>query len=156
MALDVKGKRLFVAALGNNTVEVIDLNRGQRSASLKGFHEPQGVAYLPELDKIVVANGQGGGVAFLDGKTYKVISRVEPLDDADNVRYDPGRKWVVVGYGSGALAILDATTGIRVHDIKLPGHPESFQLRNGEIYVNVPSAGQVCVVNMANPTATTR
>src|SRR5437016_2642179 len=97
MAVDVKGGRLFIAALGNNTVEVVDLNRGQRAVSLKGFHEPQGIAYLPDFDRIVVANGHGGGVAFLDGKTYKVVSRIESLEDADNVRYVG--KMVHVGYG---------------------------------------------------------
>src|SRR5438270_1473426 len=54
LAVDLKGNRLFVAALGNNTVEVIDLNAGKLAKSLTGFHEPQGVAFLPDSNRIVI------------------------------------------------------------------------------------------------------
>ena len=48
LAIDPKGHRLFVAALGNNTVEVLDVERNRHEKSLPGFREPQGVLYLPE------------------------------------------------------------------------------------------------------------
>src|SRR5947207_14808378 len=57
LAADVKGRRLFVAALGNDTVEVLDLATGRRTKSLAGFGEPQGLAYLPEQNRLYVANG---------------------------------------------------------------------------------------------------
>src|SRR5438552_1378015 len=59
---DVKGQRLFVAALGNNTLEVLDLAQGKRIRSVTGLREPQGVAYVAELDQVVVANGDDGTV----------------------------------------------------------------------------------------------
>src|SRR5205807_2198322 len=102
MAVDVKGMRLFVAALGNNTVEVVDLKRGSVARSLRGFHEPQGVAYIPSLNRLGVANGQGGGFVILDGTTLKELHRVASLEDADNVRAS-GRDFIV-GYGNGSLA----------------------------------------------------
>ncbi len=49
---DVKGQRLFVAALGNNTLEVLDLAQGKRIRSVIGLREPQGVAYVAELDQV--------------------------------------------------------------------------------------------------------
>src|SRR5690349_6910030 len=45
IALDRGRQRLFVAALGNNTVEAIDLRAGKRSDRIAGLHEPQGVGY---------------------------------------------------------------------------------------------------------------
>ena len=54
-ALDAAGKRLFVAALGNNTVEVIDLAAKKRIRSLAGMSKPTGVLYLAETDRILVA-----------------------------------------------------------------------------------------------------
>jgi hypothetical protein len=45
MAMDLKGQRLFVAALGNNTVEVLDLRAGNRIRRITGLHEPQGVGF---------------------------------------------------------------------------------------------------------------
>src|ERR687884_537190 len=59
MALDPQADRLFVAALGNNTLEVIDLKAGKVTDEIKGLKEPQGVAYVPEGNKLLVTNGQG-------------------------------------------------------------------------------------------------
>src|SRR6266567_7196064 len=53
-AVDVKGQRLFVAALGNNIVEVIDLVAGKRAHSVTGLQKPQGVLFLLELDQLVI------------------------------------------------------------------------------------------------------
>jgi DNA-binding beta-propeller fold protein YncE len=146
MAVDLKGQRLFVAALGNNTLEVIDLKKGERVASVLGFDEPQGIVYIPESGKVVIANGGDGAVTFLDGQSLKPLKTIRTGGDADNVRYDPARGRVYVGYGEGALAVLSAE-GERIGDVSLGGHPESFQLDGGKIYVNVPSRREVAVVD---------
>jgi len=149
MAVDAAGQRLFVAALGNNTVEVVDLKNGKQIQTLSGFAEPQGIVYVPEFDKLFVANGADGTLRVLDGHFFKTIGTVQLGDDADNVRYDETAKKVYVGYGSGALAAIDAKTGAKVADIKLAGHPESFRLeREGaRIFVNIPGADQIAVVD---------
>lgn len=149
MAADVSGQRLFVAALGNDTVEVLDLKAGKIIQSLPGFAEPQGIAFAPEFDRIFIANGQDGTCRILDGHTFKTISSVQCGDDADNVRYDEAAKLIYVGYGSGALAVLDAKTGAKVREIKLAGHPESFRIETGgtRIFVNVPKADHIAVVD---------
>src|SRR6266853_2355567 len=92
MATDIAGQRLFVAALGNNTVEILDLKAGKTLQSLPGFAEPQGIAYVPELDRVFVANGQDGTCRILDGHSFKTISSVQCGEDADNVRYDETAK----------------------------------------------------------------
>jgi DNA-binding beta-propeller fold protein YncE len=149
MAADVAGQRLFVAALGNNTVEVLDLKAGTTIQSLPGFAEPQGIVYVPELNRVFIANGQDGTCRILDGHSFNTISSVACGDDADNVRYDAKAARIYVGYGGGALAVLDAKTGSKVADIKLAGHPESFRLETTgpRIFVNVPQAGHIAVVN---------
>lgn len=146
MAVDLKGQRLFVAALGNNTLEVLDLKRGERVTSVSGFDEPQGIVYIPESGKVVIANGGDGAVTFLDGQTLKPLKTVSTGGDADNVRYDSARGRVYVGYGEGALAVL-STDGERIGDVSVGGHPESFQLDGDKIYVNVPSRREVAVVD---------
>jgi len=149
MAADVGGQRLFVAALGNNTVEVLDLKAGKTIQSLPGFAEPQGIAFVSEFGRIFVANGQDGTCRILDGHTLKTINSVQCGDDADNVRYDEAAKRIYVGYGNGALAALDAKTGAKLADLKLAGHPESFGLETGgnRIFVNVPKAEHIAVVD---------
>lgn len=149
MAFDVKGQRLFVAALGNNTVEVLDLRTGKHIHSISGLYEPQGVGYVPEFNKIFVANGGDGTCQVFDGTSFQLVSSVKFAADADNVRYDASTQRVYVGYGAGALGIIDAKDNKLVGDIHLAGHPESFQLEKSGpiIYVNVPTAQQVAVVD---------
>src|SRR5215208_5786803 len=152
MALDSEGARLFVAALGNNTVEVIDLKAGNRTEEIKNLQEPQGVVYVPEGSKLLVTNGEGDTLDIYDGQSLKLLNQVELGDEPDNVRYDATAGYAYVGYGTGngsALGVVDVDKATKVADIKLSGHPESFQLEgNGKrIFVNVPTSGQVAVVD---------
>src|SRR5215467_3441292 len=97
MAVDVKGQRLFVAALGNNTVEVLDLRAGKRIHSITGLQEPQGLVYLPELNKLFVASGGDGTCKSFDGKSFQLLDTIKFPDDADNVRYDSAARLLYVG-----------------------------------------------------------
>ncbi len=157
MAVDVKGQRLFVAALGNNTVEVLDLRAGKRVHSITGLPEPQGVGFIPEFNKLFIANAKNGACDVFDASSFKRIKSINFSDDADNVRYDAAVRRVYVGYGSGALGIVDAATGDRLGEIKLDGHPESFQLEKSgtRAFVNVPTAQKVVVVDRDKRTTIT-
>src|SRR5882724_329690 len=148
-ALDPSGERLFVCALGNNTVEVLDLRKGERIRSITGLGAPQGIVYIPELDRLFVANDNGGIFKIYDGKSLQQISELNFKDDADNVRYDEGAKRIHVGFGSGGIAIVNAQEGKQIGSIKLSAHPEAFELeKNGKrIFVNVPKARQVAAVD---------
>jgi len=148
---DAKGHRLFIAALGNNTVEVLDTGSNRHAKSVPGFGEPQGLAYVPESDRLYVANGSAGRVDVLDGGSLAPLKRIAKLDDADNVRYDRAQRTVVIGYGQGAPRIIHADSTESAGDIPLSGHPESFQLERvgSRAFVNVPSARQVAAVDRA-------
>lgn len=151
LALDPEGNRLFVAALGNDTLEVVDVKAVQHERSVPGFGEPQDVRYVPRLDRIYVSNGSADRLDILDGTSLARIKTVEGLKDADNLRYEVATGRVYVGYGKGAIRILDAESGKSVADIRLAGHPESFALegRGTRIFANVPPARQVAVVDRA-------
>jgi len=156
MSVDVKGQRLFVSALGNNTVEVIDIKAGKRVKTITGLAEPQGVLYVPTNDQLYVANGKDGSVRIFDGSSYALVKKLDYGDDADNLRYDAGRKKTLVGYGAGALGEID-NEGVKGADTKLDAHPESFQLeKNGPlIYVNLPKSRKVAVVDREKHMVTT-
>ena len=157
LAVDVAAKRVFVAALGNNTIEVIDINARRVIKSIPGLHEPQGIRFLPDRNRVVVANGGDGTTVFYDGATLSVVHTAQTSGDADNVRYDPKAGRVYVGYGDGAIGSFDAN-GKPLGDIKLAAHPESFQLEGAgsRIFVNVPSAGHVAVIDRDKQTVTGR
>ena len=149
MAVDLNGQRLFIAGLGNGSVEVIDLHSGKRIRSLRGFREPQGVAFVPVPSRLFVANGGDGTCDLLDGNTLQRARTLHLSEDADNVRYDDASHRVYVGFGNGALRALDPGTGDSLGDIPLRAHPESFQLAtaNSRIFVNVPDAGEIAVID---------
>jgi YVTN family beta-propeller protein len=149
MAVDLENRHLLVAALGNNSVEVIDLSKNRVIKSIAGLREPQGIAVLKHQNAFAVACGEDGKCHFFDAKTFQPRSVVELGDDADNVRYDSGENRVYVGFGAGAVGIVDAATRKRIADVSLAGHPESFQLetKGPRIYVNVPTAQQIAVID---------
>ena len=150
-AVDVKGRRLFIAALGNDTVEVLDVASNRHMKSIPGFGEPQGVLYLPQSNRLYVASGSANRVDVLDAASLATVKRIDKLDDADNVRFDAAAGTVMVGYGKGALRLLKADDAQSAGDIKLAGHPESFQLETEgkRAFVNVPTSQHVAVVDRA-------
>src|SRR5207245_8866565 len=101
LAVDLHSQRLFVAALGNNTLEVLDLTAGTHLHTITGLHEPQGVVFLHESNTIVVTNGQTGACDLFDGTAFQHRGAVTLASDADNVRYDAARHTLYIGYGAG-------------------------------------------------------
>lgn len=159
LAADIREKRLFVAAVANHSVEVIDLQSARRVHSIENLPEPQGVLYEPSTDRLYVACALDGSVRIFDGRTFRLLSTVKFPDDADNLRYDSARSKVVVGYagakqlrgrpeGSGGLGFIDLS-GKKTSDIEIDAHPESFQIEhNGRrIFVNVPEKNEIEVVD---------
>ena len=150
---DGKRKRVIGAALGNNTVEIVDTFAGRDVHSIAGAADPQGVVYVGEFDKLFVANGTDGKLRIYDGDSFKLMNTVDIGEDADNVRYDPAEKKVYVAFGgdeSGGIAVLDAASGERLQDVaKLDAHPESFQIAASKpvIYANIAIKAKVVLID---------
>ena len=122
LGIDAKRRRLFVAELGNNSVGVVDLAAGKVLRRITGLSEPQGVAYVQFADSVFVANAGDGSVRVL-----------------------------LVGYGKGALAVIDPVSLSKTGDIRLKAHPEGFQIdeTGTEVFVNVPDAHEIVVGDLA-------
>jgi DNA-binding beta-propeller fold protein YncE len=150
MALDIAGKRLFVAELGNGSVDIVDLQAAKVVGRIGNLREPQGVAYVSDEDLIVVACAGDGSVRFYRGADLRPVKTIALGDDADNVRIDPVTRNILVGYGEGGLAIIDPKTQTKVGELRLAGHPESFQIepKTHRAFVNVPDAHQVAVADL--------
>ncbi|WP_232328864.1 MULTISPECIES: YncE family protein [Sphingomonas] len=149
LAIDLKHDRLFVAELGNGSVDMVDLARGIVAHRITGFKEPQGVAYLPDRDELAVASGGDGTVRFYRGADAVPAGIVQLGEDADNLRVDPRNGRLVAGYGSGALAVIDPATRTVVGRLMLPGHPEGFRLTDDTALINVPDHRTVVKGNIA-------
>jgi YVTN family beta-propeller protein len=151
LAIDPGRRRLFVAELGNNSVGVVDLEAQKLIATIAGLAEPQGVGYEASTDMLYVANAADGSVRMFQGAGFAPSGKIELGNDADNVRVDVGSRKVFVGYGHGALAIIDPAQRGKIGDIPLPAHPEGFQLASSgsRIFVNLPDARQIANVDTA-------
>ena len=148
--VNVKDKVVYIAALDNNTVEVVDIQNGKVIHSIKGLDEPQGVGYIPQTNEIFVANGGNGDCYFYSAATFEKRATIHLSSDADDVRYDSTTKSIYVGYGNGGIAIINAVTHKQTGDVKLPAHPEGFQLDKAAniLLVNLPGKNMVGIIDL--------
>jgi hypothetical protein len=154
ISVDVQGKRLFLAALGNGTMEVIDLAAGKPLRTITGFKDAQGALFVPESNLIFISDGELGVCNVYDGTTYKLVRSIDDVPGADNIRYDAfsartyGAGLVHVAYRKG-LRALDSRNGKPVFDIPLDAQSESFQFEasSGRIFANLPTLGYIAVAS---------
>jgi hypothetical protein len=140
---DPKRRLTIFSGLGNNTIEMVNNFEGKHVKTITGLDEPQGPLYVPEFDKLFVANAGNGVVNVYDAKAWNLLRSISfgEESDTDNLRYDEATKQVFVGI-KGGIGIIDAATEARVGDLKgSGGHTESFQLeKNGSrVFANVPN-----------------
>jgi DNA-binding beta-propeller fold protein YncE len=151
LAIDLGRRRLFVAALEHGSLEVVDLEIKKRLRSITNLSEPQGVLFLEKQGQVVVSNGGSGTLDVFDAGSLEKVVSVKVGEDADNLRYDPLTELVYVGYGEGALAIVDTKEWKVAGEVPLGGHPESFQFdaTTKRAFVNVPGKREIAVVDLA-------
>ena len=161
-SVDVKGQRLFVAAVANHSLEVIDLQSGKQVHTITDLAEPQGVFYDASTNRLYVACALDGSTKIYDGTSFRLLTAVKFPDDADNIRYDARSKSIIVGYagakalrnrqeGTGGLGFIDSD-GKKTFEIIVDAHPESFQLEKTgtRLFVNVPDYQEIEVIDVVS------
>jgi DNA-binding beta-propeller fold protein YncE len=149
LAIDRSGRRIFVAALGNDSLEVVDLDSSAVVHSIRGLSEPQGVEFVGETNKLYVANAGTGECDAYDASSFALLKRIDLGGDADNMHYAAASSLLVVSAGNG-LSVIDTASDTVIGRVDLPGHPEGFALQqNGpKVFANVPlSRGRLFVVD---------
>jgi len=157
MDVDVGNKRLFVAGLENGSLEVVDLRSSRWVRSIPGFKKPQGVWYVPELKKLFVASGDDGMLRVFRAGTLKLIHKIHLEVGANRIAYNPGTKYLYVGYGGkdagkdyGHVAIIDARTDQHIGDVQVIAHPAELLLdKSGQkLFVFVPTPSRIQVIDI--------
>jgi YVTN family beta-propeller protein len=140
---------LFVAELGNDSVGVVDLEERKVVHRIAGLSEPQGIAYHAASGTLYVANAGDGSLRLFQASGFAPLGAIALGADADNIRLDPWRNRIIVGYGKGGLAVVDPASRRKIADMPLEGHPESFQFNEtgSRIFVNVPDAPQIAALD---------
>ena len=156
MDVDIKGKRLFVAGLENGSVEVVDLQAGKWLKTIPGFKKPQGIAYVPSLNKVFVASGDDGMVRVFRGDTLALLNEIKLDLGPNRVAYDPHAQLLYVGYGGkdagkdyGEVGIIDAKTDSHLDDVKIEAHPSELLLDQAgkTLFVFMSAASKIQVVD---------
>jgi DNA-binding beta-propeller fold protein YncE len=156
MDVDVRGNRLFVAALENGTLEVVDLKAGKWTRSIPGFKAPQGVAYVRSLNKLFVASNDDGMVRVFRGDTLELLDSIHLDLGANRVAYDARAGLLYVGYGgraaskeNGAVGIIDARSEKHIADIQVgPRAAEILMDKSGQtLFVFDSIAGKIQVID---------
>jgi DNA-binding beta-propeller fold protein YncE len=149
LTIDPGRHRLFIAEFGNDSVGVVDIDQRKVISLITEQKRPQGIAYEASTDTLYIANGGDGTVRMFQAADFASLGRIDLGDDADNIRVDATAKQVFIGYGSGALAVIDPVNRKKIADIALKAHPESFQLDKEaqRIFVNVPDKQTISVID---------
>jgi hypothetical protein len=143
LAYDPTARRLFVAELGNGSVDAVDLASGRVAGRISGLDRPQGVAWIAASRQLAIAS-QDGSLGFYDA-ALRPLAILKLGEDADNLHVDRTSGMLIVGFGSGALAAVNPASRRIVGRLVLPGHPEGFTVEGGKAYVNVPDSGEIAV-----------
>ncbi len=155
--IDLKGGRLFATPEGYHAVVVFDLKTGKLVHKIDGIGKPHAVLYREDLNRIYITDGDAGDLKIFDGTTYKLLSSVKLLEDADSIGYDPATKHLYIDNGGGdvhqtysMLSVVDTTAGTKLADLKIDGDTlEAMALEKSttKMYVNNRAKNQVSVVD---------
>jgi DNA-binding beta-propeller fold protein YncE len=154
-SIDETGGRLFAAATGNHSVEIIDLVTGKVEQSIGGFGKPHGLAWIGEKGQLFVADGGKGELDVLAGSPLRVMKRVPLSEDADDLVYDADHKLLYVGHGGtnaanpSLIAVIEVENATLVKDIPVAAHPEALEIdvKHGRIFANIADKGEIVVID---------
>src|SRR5260221_8723096 len=155
--IDLKGDRLFATPEGSKSVRVFELKSGKPIHTIAGIEKPHAVLYREDVNRIYVTDGEAGDLKIFDGKTYKLLSNVKLLEDADSIGFDPSTKYLYIDNGGGdvhqtysMVSVVDTTAGKKLADIKVDGdtlEAMALEKSSSKIYVNNKAKNQVDVID---------
>ena len=159
-AYDGGANRLFAAAAGNHTVEVIDVSAGKVLQQITGLGKPHGVAWVAGSGRLFVADGSLAALKVYEGTPFKLIATLPLSDDADDMVYDEATKLLYVGHGGssaaapGRVAVVDTVKLTLVDNLPMKTHPEALEIDpvSHRIFVNVADSAEVAVIDGATHT----
>jgi hypothetical protein len=113
MAVDLEKKRLFVAAVANGTIEVLDLDAGKLINSIPGIKDAQDALFLGgDFNKLYVSS-LDGTLRIFQGETFRLVQALKLEPDPNRLLYDPATDLIYFGYG-GQNAGFDAYARVGV------------------------------------------
>lgn len=160
-AIDLAGQRLFAAATGNHSVEVIDLASGKVEQSIIGLGKPHGLAWIDSTHTLYVADGTLAELRQYRGAPLKLAGSIKLSDDADDMVYNGSNHLLFVGHGGSEAAparitVVDTMDFHLKTNIAVASHPEAIEIdpQGQRIFANIADSGEVSVIDGAGNAVT--
>jgi len=117
--------RVFVAHTANDTVEVIDGEHMTLEQTLADCPQGSGVLCTVEEPAVVFAAARGDGrVMVFDAETCDLVRRIPVGPRPNGLAWDPVHSQLLVAdVEDHGARLVDATTGICIASVGLPGRP---------------------------------
>jgi DNA-binding beta-propeller fold protein YncE len=159
-AFDPTGHRLFAAAPGNHSVEVIDLNTAKVEQSIEGLGKPHGLAWDQGTGSLYVSDGSNAELRLYKGTPLKLAGSIKLSNDADDMVFDEAHHMLYVGHGGGSaavpakVAVIDTVKFALSANLTMASHPEGLDLdeQNRRIFANIADSAEVGVIDGASNT----
>ena len=153
-AIDLARNRLFAAATGNHSVEVIDLKTDKVEQSIAGLGKPHGLAWVEATGSLYVADGTLAELRVYTGSPLALKGTIELSDDADDMVYDAAGKTLYVGHGGDAahparIAVVDAEHFTLTTNLVAATHPEALEIdpQSRRVFANIADSNEVAVID---------
>ncbi len=161
-AVDLAGQRLFAAATGNHSVEVINLKTGELTQSIGALGKPHGLAWVEGTGSLYVADGALGELRVYKGNPLSLSGTIELSDDADDMVYNAADHLLFVGHGGSdaahpaRVAVVDTAPFSLVASLAVATHPEALDIdpESRRVFANIAESSEVAVIG-ANSKAIT-
>jgi DNA-binding beta-propeller fold protein YncE len=157
-AFDPAAKRLFAAATGNHSVEVIDLTTGKVQQSIGGLGKPHGLAWVASTNSLYVADGTLAQLLVYkssSGSQLELAGKLKLSDDADDMVYNEAKHLLFIGHGGSdaanpaRVAVVDIADLRLVANIPVATHPEALEIdpQGQRIFANIAESSEIAVID---------
>jgi len=164
--VDLKRGHLFVSAEVHHSIEMFDLRTGEHLQSIGGFKTPHSIAFAPEKDELMVADGGDSSLVLLSGEDFRRLDRIPLIDGSatgkgdspDAAYYDAANRLYYIGNGGfsanlpdSQISIFSVDQGKLIGSITIPGNNvESMGVDSlhHRLYVNIRDKHQIGVVDL--------
>jgi YVTN family beta-propeller protein len=154
LAFDATGNRLFVAATGNHSVEVIDLKTGKVQQSITGLGKPHGLAWVASNGSLYVADGSLAELRVYAGAPLALAAKIKLSGDADDMVYDEQSHLLFVGHGGSdaanpaKIAVVDTEHFTLQANLDVATHPEALEIDplSRRVFANIAGSNEVAVI----------
>lgn len=158
-SIDAAAHRLYIAHLGDGTVEAVDLDKAAVAGTVQDVPSAHGVMAAPDRHTLLAAASGANEVAFIDPATLKVTLRVKSGDLPDGIAYDPVHgKAYVSNEHDHALTVIDLNTDKALPPIETGGETGNviYDPSSGKVFANAQSSGELLTIDPATDTITDR